>query len=355
MDDTFTLADTSYCYSWRSAQVNARRLRVTEMDVGPTISHAAHMPASTRTILGKRLHGEEGRSGDYVRVVDDINTPYTPKRVKRKLMLNGVLEATGFTSRIPQKPANRTLTRSGKDSEAAERRASKLAAPNAQGVSYQSLPGPRVQKDLVGTTVQGKLPWVEESEKETIWYYAGSVVQQQRNSKSAMDRGRERRDGEKAHFEIPKRLSQRHKSLLEATSEDLAREEVRELKCRMCPNAGFSNWEDFKRHCDLMEAHPLKILFCKHCGDFFARSDSLERHHKHRPPECFDVSPTEAEAKRTETKRVHEAFKEKLEQCLESDKAIGTPFAQIIKAMYPNSSKRGSRQQRRLKASSAWR
>jgi len=51
-------------------------------------------------------------------------------------------------------------------------------------------------------------------------------------------------------------------------------------------------------------------------------------------------------------KRVHEAFKGRLEQYLETDERIGMPFARINKAMYSNS-KRGSRQQCRLKAPKA--
>jgi len=50
---------------------------------------------------------------------------------------------------------------------------------------------------------------------------------------------------------------------------------VDEIKCRLCPNSGFSKWDDFKRHCRTTEAHSLEILFCEHYGDFFARSDSL--------------------------------------------------------------------------------
>jgi hypothetical protein len=196
--------------------------------------------------------------------------------------------------------------------------------------------------------VQGQLPWIEGSEEEAIRHCESSVVQQQVLSGNA-------KDGERGHFRIPKRLSQRHKGLLKATSEDLTRGTVRELKCQLCPGADFSNWEDFRRHCNLMEAHPLKILFCRHCGDFFARSDSLERHQKNRPPECHVVTPAEAQAKGTERKRVHEAFKGRLEQCLEADERIGTPFAQIIKAMYPNSPKRGSRQQCRVKVPKVWR
>jgi hypothetical protein len=243
-------------------------------------------------------------------------------------------------------PATRSLTRIGWNSEAAGSGAGMLAAPNAHEVSPQLLPGSCAQEVLVWANVQRQLSWIEESEGEAIQHYASNVLQQKVLSRNA-------KNEERGHFKIPKRLSQRHRGLLGATSEDLARGTVRELKCQLCPSAGFSNWEDFRRHCNFMEAHPLKILFCRHCGDFFARSDSLERHQKNRPPECHDVTPAEAEVKRMETKRVHEAFKKRLEQCLETDERIGTPFAQIIKAMYPNSSKRGSRQQCRVKESKA--
>ncbi|KAH9993485.1 hypothetical protein BJV74DRAFT_833033 [Russula compacta] len=98
-----------------------------------------------------------------------------------------------------------------------------------------------------------------------------------------------------------------------------------------------------------MEAHPLEISFCKRCGDFFARRDSLERHCKSRPPGCLNVSPDQAQVKRRETARAHQEFQEKLEECLKSGEDIGLPFAQIVKKMYPTSTKRGSRQQNRLR------
>ena len=185
---------------------------------------------------------------------------------------------------------------------------------------------------------------------EATRHYARGVVQQ-RVLSGNVEEGEE--DGESDHFRIPKRLCQRHRSLLAASSEDFARGTVEEMKCRLCPGAGFSNWEDFKRHCDLMEAHPLKILFCRHCGDFFARPDSLERHQKNRPRRCFDVTPTEAEVKRTETKKLHDAFKAKLEKCLGTSGETWKPFSTIIKGMFPKSSKRGSRQQCRIKAPKA--
>ncbi|KAH9959462.1 hypothetical protein BC827DRAFT_1213847, partial [Russula dissimulans] len=64
-----------------------------------------------------------------------------------------------------------------------------------------------------------------------------------------------------------------------------------------------------------MEAHPEKISFCKYCGDFFARIDSLSRHHHSRPQECHNVSPAKAEMKRRETERVHAECEARLERC----------------------------------------
>jgi hypothetical protein len=55
------------------------------------------------------------------------------------------------------------------------------------------------------------------------------------------------------------------------------------------------------------------------------------------PSRCFVVSLAEVEGKRTEMTSVHEAFGK---QYLETDERIGTPFARMNKAVYPNS-KRG--------------
>ena len=95
--------------------------------------------------------------------------------------------------------------------------------------------------------------------------------------------------------------------------------------------------------------HPVKIMFCEHCGDFFMWMDSLKQHQTSHPPKCLSMTPTEAEAKQCEMNKVYEAYKEKLEEYLKNDEEIGTPFTQIIKEMFLNSLKRGSQQQNRLK------
>ena len=154
----------------------------------------------------------------------------------------------------------------------------------------------------------------------------------------------EMEDEERARFCIPKRLSQRHRNFLATTSEDVARETVQELMCRLCPGTGIGSWEDFKRHCDFMDAHPLKISFCEDYRDFFAQPDSLKRHQNKPPPTCCNVSPDEAKAKRTATKQAHDAFLEELES-LGTNGETWTPFSQRITEMFPESAKRGSRQQ----------
>jgi len=301
--------------------------------------------ASQGTYPGKRPHSEEGTS-DWAEEESGGHMPSPHKKARAQMANRRVLKAAGYTSRAPHKSSTKTPEAKNEKSKAAGPGAGRLVAPNAQGVYHQSLPGPSSRKELVGTTVQDQLPWVEGSEDATGHYTSDVVQQQQALSNCAMD-------GEDGHFRIPKRLNQRHRSLLDATLDDVARGTIQELKCRLCPEAGFSNWDNFKRHCDEMEAHPLKILFCGYCGDFFARKDTLVRHEENRPPECFSVTEAEAAVKRTETKKVHDAFQEKLEKCLGNSGEAWTPFSQIILAIFPDSSKKGSRQQCRTKAPKA--
>jgi len=305
-----------------------------------SIPQVGYMPEFTRTLLGKRPR-EDKTMGDYVQAVHDSSIHGPPKRAKRK-MANGVSEAAGSTSRARQKSATRTPVEVYGKSEAAGRGAGKLAAPKAHEVYHKFLPGPSVQQELVVTTAQGELPWIEGSAEEATWHHSSSVVRQQGVVNGANDG--ERGDVEARNFQIPRRLSQRQIGLLEATPDDLARGTVRELKCRLCPDIGLKNWEDYRRHCDFKEAHPLKLTFCSYCGDFFARTDSLARHRKNRPAECLGVTPEEARAKQTATVQVLEEFEGLLKRYLETNEEIGDPFAQRIKAMFPESSKRGSRE-----------
>ncbi|KAI9513514.1 hypothetical protein F5148DRAFT_1156233 [Russula earlei] len=179
----------------------------------------------------------------------------------------------------------------------------------------------------MATTIREELPWVEGREQGAAWLHTSDMVRQQE-----ADRANDEDWGGGG-----RRLNERHRSMLEATAADWARGAVRALKCRLCPDADFSNWEDYKRHSDTAEAHPRQHLLLR----------------LNPPPECLDVSPDVAENKRTATRKAHEDFAEDLDGFLNSDGEVRVLrfFSERMKEIYPKSSKRGSRQQRRLQAS----
>jgi len=322
---------------------------------GPRLPVPSAVPGSVpdveilpQTTLGKRQRGE----GDTLhgQKTSDGHQQSLRKKCKTTMATRtGILGAGGSGSRAPQIPATRAHSTINTKSKAAGSGVERLAALTVQGVSHRSLHGPSVQQGLTGAIAQEQLPWVEGSAEGVTGYHIDIAASKENNVvDNVKDSGPEEAESG-TRFYIPRGLDTRQRALLDATPDDWARGTVRVLKCRLCPGAGFSNWDIFRRHCSTMEAHPNKISFCRHCGDFFARSDSLIRHYDRRPHECRNVSPAMAETKRRETERVHAECEERLERCLRTNEDIGRPFAQIIKRMYPDSSKRGSRQQNRLK------
>jgi hypothetical protein len=311
-----------------------------------TASPAACTLAPRRTILGKRPRGTEDTSGDSTIVHNNIG--HDPRTIKRRMAVNGVLEVGGSTSRDRHKPATRTLLDIHSKSEAMGRGAERLAATNALEVYHQSLPGPSVQRALVGTTACGQSSWIEGREEEITQHGASSVVQQPEPVAAQVTEGEnEEGEAEEASFTIPKLgEDSKYKMMLNDTPGDLARGTI----CRLCPDSAFSNWDGFKRHCDSSDKHPFMIHFCRHCGDFFARSDARKRHEAHRPPECRAARAADAEMKRTGTEAVHAQFKMELKESLQNDEVTVMDFSLVIKGLYPNTSKRGSRMQTRRKA-----
>ena len=195
---------------------------------------------------------------------------------------------------------------------------------NAQGMHYQPFPGPRFHQGWMVTSTQ-EPPRDEGKMKEEAWQLIERAAQQQVEDSS---------------IPIPKNLSMEHKTRLAATKADEEREATQGIRCRLCLGAGFRTWERFKRHCDTAEAHPLKIAFCDLCGDFFARGDALERHRNKPPPSCRSAKPEMAGQKRRETEKAHKEFIESLKRCMKTGEEIGMHFAEVIKNMYPDSSKK---------------
>ena len=338
--DTFTFADSGD-YRYPAEWVSPGSLAPAD---DAATSSTAHMLAAPGTSLGKRPREADDSWGP-----STINglQPRPRKKGKEKMAANRVLEAAGPSSRARHKPATRTLTRINGISKTAGRGAGMLAATSAHEVYHQYMPGPSVQQVLVGTTAPGQLTWVEGSVEGGVWHHNSSVVQPEAEIHNTEgDEYEEQAEDE--HFRIPRRMEERHRALLAATPADWKRGTVGVLKCRLCPGAGFNSWGNFKRHCDTAEAHPLTITFCDHCGDFFARKDARGRHSDSRPKECIDVSAEEAALKRQETNRVHEEFEAIQRRCMETGEKLTMPFSDIIKAMFPNSSKKGCKEQRRL-------
>ncbi|KAH9955145.1 hypothetical protein BC827DRAFT_1238454, partial [Russula dissimulans] len=306
-------------------------------DHGAGVAPVPEITTLPQRVLGKRRRGVDDALGEGNQDINHGHRPNPRKQGKAKMATTtGVLEA--------DKPAARTPTDTKRKSKATRRGAERLATQNAQGVSDRSRQGPSVQQASTGAIVQGEQPWIEGRVEGATGHHVHSAMPQQDNTVYYMEASQPSEAEGSTFFYIPRSLDTRQRALLEANSDDWARGTIRVIKCRLCPNVGFGNFERFTRHCNAAETHPASISFCEHCGDFFARPDSLKRHRKTRPPECYDVSPAKAETKRQETERVLGEFNERLMYCLKNDEDIGKRFADIIKEMYPGSSKKGSRQ-----------
>ena len=251
-----------------------------------------------------------------------------PPQKRARGKTSGILEAKRSTARthhnvvarIPEKGIN-------SKPKAAGRGAERLATPSAHGFYRQSSLGPSFQQGCPVEPAHGKPSWVEGSVDGQAEHSIDSAIRQQQQEATRL-------------FKIPPRLKPMYRMLLLSSLDDLARNAVKTIECRLCPGTGLENFEQFKRHCRTAEAHPLKILFCNRCGDFFARCDSLKRHNILPPAECRKVTLEEAAEKRRATKEEHKQFIRRLRHSLTTGGVIGRSFSEIIKEKYPGSSKK---------------
>ena len=185
----------------------------------------------------------------------------------------------------------------------------------------------------------GQPTWVEGSVGEEAAHHIGGTVQQQEEATKL--------------FKIPGIFKPMHRLLLHTSEADSARGAVQAIKCRVCPGTKVKDFEEFKRHCNTSETHPLVIHFCDRCGEYFARQDSLHRHSDKPPDECHEVMHKEAAEKRRVTEGEHQKFVQRLEHGLMTGGDIGLPFFQIMRKIYPKSVKKrtgGHKRRGQLKA-----
>lgn len=243
-----------------------------------------------------------------------------------------VSEAGESKRRAHRKPALKAHTSVNTKSRAVGYKADMPMTPSAHGGGDQCLHVPSVQQEPTAMTTREELPLLEGSMQGATSGQSDTMVQQEGAEVYSIELKATKNNLSKRHKEV-------YKLFLDATSEDFERGTLHVYKCKLCHGANFTTWDHFMRHCKSAESHPLRLLFCDQCGDFFARGDSLKRHSVNRPPECHDISQQEAEAKRNETKSIHREFLNNTKAYLETNQGTWTPFAQIVKK-YPNSSKR---------------
>jgi hypothetical protein len=183
----------------------------------------------------------------------------------------GVMEAGGSTNPAVRAPESINIT-----SKAVGCRVDLLMTPTVQGGCDQLLQVPGIQQVSTVTTTQEGLASASGSMREATWGQRDGMIRQEAEVCS-MENGKLKATKNDL-FHIPKRLKDDYKLRLKATSEDLERGSLDELKCKLCPGANFRTWDHFKRHCKTSERHPLRILICDRCGRHFTRPDSLKRH-----------------------------------------------------------------------------
>ena len=312
----------------------------TEWDIGQVFrpTHAAPAPATSAPVLalGKRRREEPQGVGA---PIGKHQVP--PQKRSRGKPAKGILEATRSEARSRHKPVARIPIQSiNVEPKDAGRGAERLTTPNTQGVHHQPLQGPSFQQGWGGQTVDGVLIWVEGSVED-------EPVQQEAVQEQHQHQEEQQEEAVHKYLKFPKKLKMECQALLAATQADRERGSVREIKCRRCPDTMFKSWDDYTRHCNTLEKHPLTIEFCDDCGDFFARSDSLKRHREHPPAECLGVTRSKADEKRRETQRVHDDFIARLREFLRTgEEYVEVPFSRIIKEMYPESSKKNKLDER---------
>ena len=279
------------------------------------------VPTAISTVaFGKHRH-DESHDGDASVELHGYEMP--PKKRAGSCRAAGILAARSTASTCRTPTARIPISMINREPKEVGSGARKLAPPNSQANHRLPLLGPRFPQGWADDA-DGRLLCVEGSAK-------GVVEQQQAQTQ-----------GDKL-FKIPQDFMTQHRALLAATQVDWARGEVKEIKCRVCPEARLTTWDRYKRHCETAEAHPSKIHFCNNCGDFFARSDSLKRHRENPPAECIGIPPGKAEEKRETTQDTHDEFMAMLEGYLGTGEDIRMSFSQIIKNKYPDSSKKRKR------------
>ena len=222
--------------------------------------------------------------------------------------------------RTRRPPVIRTQANTDSISKAAGCGAERLGSMTAKGVYHRSLLGLSVPQGSVGLLTQEQPSWIVGRVQVETGRDMGSSAQQQivlqENAEDVDDLRK-----------IPRTLTERHRSMLLTTQAERERGGVRTIKCKLCPDVPFSSWAMFRRHCKECEMHPVELRYCS-CGDYYARSDSGNRHQNSKEDACRKTSHEKVMEKKEKIGRLFKAFEARLAQCLDSREKIEHTFSQ---------------------------
>ena len=259
---------------------------------------------------------------------------YTGPKRRGRLGPTGVIGEAASRKRTRRPRDTRTQTSINTISKAVGRGVERLASTTARGVCYQSLLGLSVPQGSVGLLAQEQPSWIEERvQVETRREMGSSAPQRVVVQENTEDNG-------EALREIPGVLTQRERSMLLTTQAERERGGVRIIKCNLCPNAKFGSWETFRRHCKECEKHPVELHYCDRCGDYFARSDSKNRHENTKEEAylqaCHKTPPHVAKMKKEKIGLLFKAFDARLSHCLEGGEEIWPMFSEAASRLLTN-------------------
>jgi hypothetical protein len=242
------------------------------------------------------------------------------------------------TKRTCRSPAMRTRKTINDISKAAGHGAKRLVSTTAQGVYHRPFSGLRVPQGSVGAL----------EPEQPSWVVGREVVETRRDTGSAGPQQivlQENAEDEEELHEVPGHLTERERLMLQMTQAEKEHGAVRVIKCKLCPDARpFGTWVTFVRHCKSCEEHPSELEYCPTCGDYFGRTDSIDRHKKKRyQAACLGTKQYEAEEKKKRFERHLNAFNERLTDRLKNGKEFKSSFSKVMTKKLSNTSKKISK------------
>ncbi|KAI0260821.1 hypothetical protein BC834DRAFT_1044335 [Gloeopeniophorella convolvens] len=283
----------------------------------PSIVVPAHGEVLVPPAVLRKRTREDNEAEDDGTLRSDLGFEEKPPK-KAKPTTSRATTTKRVKAKTGQPPIAKTLKDTSDKSESAGSGAERLAATASQGVYRQSLPGPNGSREMAGTRASEASASAKRGEKG--------------RKKAQQDSGEDEKEDK-----MPKKLSERHRALLDAPQELIDRREVKIIRCKLCPTELIKKWRDFKRHCDCSEEHPKAIHPCMKCGDCFGRPDACKRHFE---DSCTAVWSKRSRQKIKIAKKILKKYNEEFDKWVKTGEPIkGGGWAERMREEIQDTSK----------------